>query len=323
MDQALYAKACEVTWKHKDLYAEVLLRLGTFHTIFNLRAIIGKRFQDTGLRYICTESGIIAEDSCSLRRPQRRCTIMQIEFTSAYTRPYCKKVTGCYISMQFIIWSHGSLHTTSLIMQDIWCTTHKWRTFQWIILMYVHWNFMEGHFSVQLAGGSPFRRILVDQTMDVTFNKDTKTTGILTRFILKTGAVKRFYLMAEYRCAFLDQLRSLVQAKWPQFHQDEMQSPRMHKDEEQVLAVEALIESWHNPFVGNQDLNRIATAKDAPVDMPYDLLHACGAWEQKFLPFKEERLQSSPHKKRFYDPVKLKNWRCLHHSVRRKQSRLS
>ena len=98
-------------------------------------------------------------------------------------------------------------------MQDIWCITHKWRTFQWIILMYVHWNFMEGHFSVQLAGGSPFRRILVDQTIDVTFNKDTKTTGILTRFILKTGAVKRFYLMAEYRCAFLDQLRSLVQAK--------------------------------------------------------------------------------------------------------------
>ena len=67
---------------------------------------------------------------------------------------------------------------------------------------------MEGHFSVQLDGGSPFRRILVDQTIDVTFNKDTKTTEIVTRFILKTGGVNRFYLTAEYRCAFLDQLRS-------------------------------------------------------------------------------------------------------------------
>ena len=55
--------------------------------------------------------------------------------------------------------------------------------------MYVHWDFMEGHFSVQLAGGSPFRRILVDQTIDVTFNKDRKTAGIVTRFSLKTGAV--------------------------------------------------------------------------------------------------------------------------------------
>ena len=94
MDQALYAKACEVAWKHKDLYAEVLLRLGTFHTIFNLLSIIGKRFQDAGLRDTCTESGIIAEGSVSGVLEGD----VQFEFTSAYTRPYCKKVTGCYIS---------------------------------------------------------------------------------------------------------------------------------------------------------------------------------------------------------------------------------
>ena len=50
----------------------------------------------------------------------------------------------------------------------------------------------------------------------------------------------------------------------------------MPKDEEQVLAVEALIESWNNSFVGNQDLNSISTEKDASVDMSYDLLHAYG-----------------------------------------------
>ena len=68
-------------------------------------------------------------------------------------------------------------------------------------------------FSVQLAGESPFGRVLVDHTIDVTVNKDTTTTGIMTRFSLKIGAVNRFYLTAEYRCAFLDQLMSLVQAK--------------------------------------------------------------------------------------------------------------
>jgi len=47
-----------------------------------------------------------------------------------------------------------------------------------------------------------------------------------------------------------------------------MQSPRIPKDEEQVLAVEALTESWNNPFVENEDLNSISTAKDAPLDMP-------------------------------------------------------
>ena len=59
MDQALHAKACEDAWKHKDLYAEVLLRLRTFHIIFNLLFIIGKRFQDAGLYDIYTESAII------------------------------------------------------------------------------------------------------------------------------------------------------------------------------------------------------------------------------------------------------------------------
>ena len=138
----------------------------------------------------------------------------------------------------------------------------------------VHRKFMEGHFSMQLAGESPFGRILVDQTMEVTVNKDAKTTGIVTIFSLKTGAVNGFYLTAEYRCAFFDQLRSLVQAKRPQSHHDEMQSPRMPKDEKQVLAVEALIESWDNPFVRNQDLNSMSTAKEAPPDISYDLLHA-------------------------------------------------
>ena len=139
----------------------------------------------------------------------------------------------------------------------------------------VHRNFMEGHFSMQLSGESPFGRILVDQTMEVTVNKDTNTTGIVTTFSLKTGAVNRFYLTAEYRCAFLEQLRSLVQAKQPHFYHDEMQSPRMPKDEKQVLAVETFIESWSNPFAENQDLSSISKAKEAPADISYHLLHAC------------------------------------------------
>jgi len=51
----------------------------------------------------------------------------------------------------------------------------------------VHRNFMEGHFSMQLAGKNPFGRILVDQSVEVTVNKDTKTTGIGTIFSLKTA----------------------------------------------------------------------------------------------------------------------------------------
>ena len=55
VDQALYAKAFEVTWKNRDLYGYILLRLGTFHTFCS----------DAGLCDICIESGILAEGSVS------------------------------------------------------------------------------------------------------------------------------------------------------------------------------------------------------------------------------------------------------------------
>ena len=63
MDQALYAKAAEITWKHRELFSNILLRMGTFHTICNALAIIGKRFRDAGLKDICEEAGVVAEGS--------------------------------------------------------------------------------------------------------------------------------------------------------------------------------------------------------------------------------------------------------------------
>ena len=63
-DQALYAKAVEITWKHPDKFQNtIIVRLGVFHTICKLLYTIGKRFQDAGLRDLCIESGVVAEDS--------------------------------------------------------------------------------------------------------------------------------------------------------------------------------------------------------------------------------------------------------------------
>ena len=52
--------------------------------------------------------------------------------------------------------------------------------------------FMEGGFSVQLGSQNPFGRILVDQTTEEKFNKDTKTPGGVKKFSLKQGAVSRY-----------------------------------------------------------------------------------------------------------------------------------
>ena len=65
LDQALYAKATEIVWKYPDMFKGIALRMGAFHTVCTLLSIIGKPFQDAGLRDICIESGVIAEWSVS------------------------------------------------------------------------------------------------------------------------------------------------------------------------------------------------------------------------------------------------------------------
>ena len=62
-DQALYAKATEVIWKQRDKFLEVIPQMGIFHTLCTLLSIIGKRFQDAGLRDLIIESGVIAQGS--------------------------------------------------------------------------------------------------------------------------------------------------------------------------------------------------------------------------------------------------------------------
>ena len=59
-DQAVYAKAAEIVWKH-DKFKNIIIGLGLFHIICNLLSIFGKRFQDAGLRDLCAEYGVIAE----------------------------------------------------------------------------------------------------------------------------------------------------------------------------------------------------------------------------------------------------------------------
>ena len=60
-DQALYAKAAEIIWKHPEKFQNtIIIRLGAFHTICTLLATIGKHFQDAGLRDLLIESGVLS-----------------------------------------------------------------------------------------------------------------------------------------------------------------------------------------------------------------------------------------------------------------------
>ena len=62
-DQAFYAKAMEVYWKHKDLFAGLVIMMGGFHLLLMLLGVIGDRFGDAGLRELAVQSDVVAEGS--------------------------------------------------------------------------------------------------------------------------------------------------------------------------------------------------------------------------------------------------------------------
>ena len=108
---------------------------------------------------------------------------------------------------------------------------------------------LNGGFSVQLGSSNTFARLSVDQTIEVTINKDTQTPGGTEGFSLKPGAVSRYYITAEYRSTCLRQLKMLTDTSHSlgKLHSD-LYTTQIRKDESDVdRIVELLQETWTNP----------------------------------------------------------------------------
>ena len=165
-----------------------------------------------------------------------------------------------------------------------------------------------------MSCSNPFEKIPVDQTTEATVNKDTQTPGGTVRFSLKPGAIKRYYLTAEYRSAFLGQLRNIVQEKGSKHQHPELQETRIKKTEETVSGVIKLIQGWINPFADKQDLVSVSTARTAHTDIVSDLMKADKIGKQCYSIFKNERLEKDPPTKKFHDAIatnKLKTFSNL------------
>ena len=87
------------------------------------------------------------------------------------------------------------------------------------------------------------------------------------------------------------------------FCNGELQAPRITKDEKAVSAVQNLIDSWNNRFADDQNVVSISAAKEAPDDIIPDLLQAQSIGEEEYQKFKRERLESTPPKVKFHDPL--------------------
>lgn len=165
-----------------------------------------------------------------------------------------------------------------------------------------------GGVSVQLGGQNSFGRILVDQTIEETVNRDTQTAGGTKGFSLKRAAVERYYLTSEYRSTYLKHLRQMVERGMSHLSHPDMQRPRITRDEADVQSMVKLLEDdWTNPFDPNEsDLVIISTGTMGPPDVTRSLLDAHKTGTEAYKKFKQNRLEVSNPKTQFHDKITKK-----------------
>ncbi|KAL8587495.1 hypothetical protein ACOMHN_000901 [Nucella lapillus] len=183
--------------------------------------------------------------------------------------------------------------------------------------------FKDGNFSVQLTESNPFGRIPVDQTTEVTVNRDTQTVGGTTKFSLKPGAVSKYYLTAEYRSAFLTKLRNMVQHNRRGTDHPDLQKSRLQKDRELVTSVKETLANWANPFKCNTDLMNIASSTIASKEIAEDLKNAHTKGETDYVTFKRERLESDEPAKKFHDPMKKASLKTFGSAAKKQKTKYS
>ncbi|CAB4021897.1 Hypothetical predicted protein [Paramuricea clavata] len=62
-DLAIYAKAKQIQWKFPEEFSDTVIRMGGFHIALNFLAVLGKKYQNSGLEDVLIESGAYGSGS--------------------------------------------------------------------------------------------------------------------------------------------------------------------------------------------------------------------------------------------------------------------
>ena len=54
---AIYVKAKQIQWRFPDQFQDTIIRMGGFHVTLNFLAVLGKKYQNSGLEDLLIESG--------------------------------------------------------------------------------------------------------------------------------------------------------------------------------------------------------------------------------------------------------------------------
>ena len=169
-----------------------------------------------------------------------------------------------------------------------------------------HTMLANGDFGVQRTTHHGFSQVPVNQTIEQTLNRSTKTKGGIVGFSLKKSAVQRWMLTAHSRAAFIDSCRRMTDSYQgrSQYHK-ENRSSRIKRDEDDVTKITEVIEGWRNPFEASDELVVLSSGRVADENVKQDLLTAKEKGRLAFQTFVNERLVTNA--KGFFDTfTKLK-----------------
>lgn len=152
-----------------------------------------------------------------------------------------------------------------------------------------------GDFGVQRTTTHGFSQVPVDQTIEQTLNRSTKTKGGIVGFSLRKSAVQRWLLTAHSRARFVDKCRNMTadtRQAASRLHK-ETGTARLRQDEEDVRKVLEVVSNWNNPFDESDELISISTGCVASNSMKDDLLGAKQKGKDAYTTFVQERLLSN------------------------------
>ena len=149
-----------------------------------------------------------------------------------------------------------------------------------------------------------FSRVAVDQSIEQTVNRHTKTSGGIIGFSLCSGAVQCWLITAHEHAAIThccQEMAGLKSGSELTLHK-ELQSTRLQRDKQDVRSVMEMIESWVDPFNESTDcLVNLSSGIRASVDIESDMLNAHSKGSDALQQFVEDRLKTG--KTSFHDPL--------------------
>ena len=158
-----------------------------------------------------------------------------------------------------------------------------------------HAAFERGDFVVQRSEGSHFSQVAVDQTIEQTVNRHSKSSGGIVGCRTKHGATQRWMLTAHDRADILSacQHAAGLTTERSAAHK-EVQPGRMKKDEQDVQHLLDTLAGWCNPFDthGGDDLTSLSSGAAACKTVAKDLTEAYVKGTSACSKFLQDRLAS-------------------------------